>query len=105
MMDYDVIWSGSHKDTYLCVREPQTAAVTYRPYAPLPPIYKDWTVEKRRVLAALAARPAWKITELRAYVQLSSRVLHGFLQRWKDAGQVESLSYGVVALVARERAS
>lgn len=95
-----VVWSGSDKDVYLCVppipkREPIIPA-TMQPADR--GRYQDRSQQKRVVLQLLAERETWAAKDLQKLAGISSRMLHGLIQRWVDDGTVRRCGYGVVGL-------
>jgi hypothetical protein len=103
-MEYDVLWSGAHRDVYLCARDPEPLKVpTPKPWIERTRVYESRQALKAQVLSLLAERPRWSVRELRETLQADRLALHGVIQRGCAAGEIARVSYGCVRLVHRRR--
>ncbi len=110
--DLELVWNGSHKDVYLCVRED---AVRSRLEHQVVPVsvpqrltravkYRNLSAERTHVLKLLAERDRWRVSDLRKQVGVNERTLQGVLQRLRRHRVIRSVDYGVVALRCRSAA-
>ena len=102
MTEYDIVWNGSHRDTYLCIPDYRAADLSYVKPVSLPASmtqpYEHRGRERELILRFLAARPSWSTLALRIACAMDRSTFNGVLNRLVAKGHVERLSYMVVAL-------
>lgn len=104
MIEYEILWNGSHKDTYLCI-----PPVEVRDLSHVEPVivdirerlrYERRHDERKQILALLATKPRWSVEDLRIAVGIESAVFHGILHRLEKSRHIKHLGFGVVRLLA-----
>lgn len=97
-MEHEVIWSGSDKHVYLCVPSVELRDLGYvKPAPPRPQRFRDLTSDRLRILKALEARDQWKVSELRAELEIDVATMGGLLKRLERSGLARRVCFGIVA--------
>lgn len=102
--ELEVVWNGTMGRNYQPFVEP--VPFVCEPIEPLPPKPPKaphdchWRDERDRVLAFMADGHARRIAAIGIACHIDQRVLHGFMQRWKQKGIFVSVKdeYGCVRL-------
>lgn len=99
MDEMTVVWSGSMRDVYLCVREPEFGKPTPIPKHENP--YRDLVPLRLQILAALEEQPTWAVKDLRYRCGVDSITMSTQLRYLVRFGQLRRVSYGVVAAAGK----
>lgn len=90
-MSLEVVWNGSMRDVYLCVREPRVLKSGVE--IPAPQV-RTQSAPVDEALAIMGTA-AWKTSDLAAVLGLDNHTLGTWMWRWTRAGLVERVGCGV----------
>ncbi len=101
--EYEVLWSGAHKDTYLCIPPlVMGEAVRARPGDLQPRATRSYTTQehvKRELLALLPTKKVWRVADLIERMRGRNTTVYALLFAMRMAGTVRSSGYGRVSWV------
>ncbi len=106
MNDYEIVWSGSMRDTYLCVDPNPFRDLSHVQPALIQrgrPLARPWVrqtceaQQRRRIIDKLAERDCWPSNALRGHVKMSAGDYYRQLAALSDA-ELITWEHGWVAL-------
>jgi len=105
-MELEVVWNGSHKDTYLCIpplhfgdlSHLQPMVIDDDPPTRVMRPYRDRTEMRQQILAILRRRRSMTIKALRAELGRPDAQFYNLVTRMTMQGMLERPATGVVRL-------